>query len=124
MKNACQRAGALVWAVVAVGGWAAASAPALTNPERHYEMVSPVFKGGFRIEPTNLLNRAMSPDGEAFAFNSFGVFAGAPGPADVPLDYVARRDESGWVTAPIMPSESLIGDTEDVDVSPSLTRCS
>jgi hypothetical protein len=119
MKNACQLAGVLVWAVV-VGGWAAASAPALTNPERHYEMVSPVFKGGFRIEPTNLLNRAMSPDGEAFAFNSFGVFAGAPGPADVPLDYVAHRGESAWMTAPIMPSESLIGDTEDVDVSPSL----
>jgi hypothetical protein len=105
---------------LAAGLLFATSALALTNPERHYELVSPVYKGGFRVEPANLLSRAMSPDGEALAFSSFGVFAGAPGPAGTLLDYVARRGASGWVTAPIMPPESVTANIEDVDLSPSL----
>src|SRR5476649_2782571 len=49
-------------------------APALALPEgRHYEMVSPVFKGGYGAKNVE----AVSPDGETVIFSSPGAFAGA-----------------------------------------------
>lgn len=91
-------------------------APALASPaDRAYEMVSPLFKGGFgalRIE-------AVSSSGEGVLFYSPGAFNGAPsGP--ILMDYISRRTPLGWSTNPVMPPASLIADVEATDVSPSL----
>ena len=92
----------------------ATSALAL-NPERHYEMVSPVFKGGYGI----LDIRAVAEEGEKVAFYSFGAFAGAPSGFSG-LDYLAHRGASGWSTVPLMPPASLVAEGFTVDVTPSL----
>jgi hypothetical protein len=85
---------------------------------RAYEMVSPVFKGGFGV----LHIEAVASDGESVAFYSPGAFAGAPaGPtAGTYMDYLASRGATGWSTAPLMPPASLLAHWERADVSPSL----
>jgi hypothetical protein len=97
-----------------------AGASALTNPERHYEMVSPIYKGGYGV--TNTFEPgidAVAADGESVAFFSPGVFAGAPAGVEA-VDYLARRGASGWSTSPLMPPASLQSQPEASDVSPSL----
>lgn len=93
------------------------TAPAFALPaERHYEMVTPVFKGGFGA----LQIEGVSLDGEAVAFYSGGAFAGAPSGFQS-LDYLARRGGSGWSTVPLMPPASLIpAGFGKGDVTPSL----
>jgi hypothetical protein len=77
---------------------------------RAYELVSPVFKGGYgaaRIE-------AVAPDGEGVAFDSLGAFGGAP--SNAPHNtYIARRSVSGWSTVSLMPPATVTpaGNTED-----------
>ncbi len=88
---------------------------ACVEPRRHYEMVSPVYKGGF---PASSID-AVAPDGESMSFYSPGAFAGAPASAHQ-LDYLARRTASGWSTEPLMPPAGLIANLEQVDVSPLL----
>jgi hypothetical protein len=106
---------ALLASLVGASAFAAPPALALTNPERHYEMVSPPYKGGYGVNSIE----AVSPDGESVAFYSNGAFAGAPSGFTVP-DYVARRGASEWSTVPVMPPESLLPYTAGMDVSPSL----
>jgi hypothetical protein len=96
-----------------------AAASAL-SPERHYEMVSPVFKGGYgatRIE-------GVSPDGESVAFYSPGAFAGAPvgvGTSVNTVAYLARHRASGWSSSSLLPPPSLLGGMIAAsDVSPTL----
>ncbi len=60
---------------------------------RVYEMVSPVYKGGYSAAGI----RAVAPDGESLAFQSFGAFAGLPW-IGVSNAYVARRGATGWST--------------------------
>jgi hypothetical protein len=95
----------------------AAAAQALTNPERHYEMVSPVFKGGVGAT----IIEAVAENGEAVAFYSNGSFAGAPsGPAKP--DYLATRDATGWTTAPLVVPASIAPEPgSPVDFTPELT---
>ena len=85
--------------------------------ERHYEMVSPVFKGGFsasRIE-------GAAPDGESVVFRSEGAFAEAPSGFNLTgVDYMARRDALEWSTTPLMAPASLIAEPQAGDISPSL----
>lgn len=77
-------------------------------PGRHYEMVSPLFKGGYGVTyGTNASTAprgitAVSPGGEAAVFSSVGAFAGAP--ADHLLSmYVAHRDPVfGWRSDPLV----------------------
>jgi hypothetical protein len=87
---------------------------------RAYEMVSPVYKGGFGAS----LIEAVSPDGNTAAYFSPGQFAGAPagfsGNANG-LDYVARRGTSGWATVPVMPPASLAPYSNYHDISPTLS---
>jgi hypothetical protein len=77
---------------------------------RVYELVSPVYKGGYgaaRIE-------AVAPDGESVAFDSLGAFAGAP--SNAPHNtYISRRSGLGWLTASLMPPATITpaGNTED-----------
>jgi hypothetical protein len=115
-SNAGVRVCALVSVVVvSILCFTAGSALAL-SPERHYELVSPVFKGGYGAEEID----AVAADGESVAFYSPGAFAGAPAGSDQ-IDYVARRGLSGWSTAPLMPPPSVSGsDQFAADVSPSL----
>jgi hypothetical protein len=96
-------------------------APALALPEgRVYEMVSPPFKGGYGVGDISGRIKAVAPDGESVAFNSVGVFAGAPCACGL-FNYVARRGVSGWSTAPMMPPAALLPSTVSAqDVSPSL----
>jgi hypothetical protein len=113
---------ALVVLVAGVLGCVASSALAL-SAERHYEMVSPVFKDGFGVEDIE----AVAPDGESVAFFSPGVFAGAPlgfTQQDDEMAYIARRGGSGWSTSSLLPPASLTttvygGGTGD-DVSSTL----
>jgi hypothetical protein len=95
----------------------AAAAQALTNPERHYEMVSPVFKGGVGAT----IIEAVAENGEAVAFYSNGSFAGAPsGPAKP--DYLATRSATGWTTAPLVVPASIAPEPgSPVDFTPELT---
>ena len=95
------------------------AAPALALPEgRVYEMVSPVFKGGFGA--THI--EAVAQNGDGVAFYSPGVFAGAPsGFSDLDsFAYLARRGVSGWSTAPVMPPSVLMPTVVDRDVSATL----
>lgn len=87
-------------------------------PGRQYEMVSPVYKGGFGV----LRIEAVAADGESVVYYSPGAFDGAPaGPtAGTFMDYLARRGASEWSTTPLMPPATLLAHWERVDVSPSL----
>ncbi len=76
-------------------------AQALTNPERHYEMVSPPYKGGYGVSAIDAVAVAGAAEGERVQFESLGTFAGAPN--DTLLgDYLAVRSGGGWSTTPLM----------------------
>jgi hypothetical protein len=99
----------------------ASSALALTNPERAYEMVSPVFKGGFGV----IGIEAVAENGESVAFYSPGSFAGSPASESgrdprAELTYLARRGASGWSTVPLSPPAVLAPDDSGRDISPTL----
>lgn len=74
---------------------------------RVFELVSPLYKGGYGATDIE----AVQGEGEAVIFYSPGVFAGAPVGLSAGLDpfsYIARRDSSGWSTAPIVPPTELM----------------
>jgi hypothetical protein len=97
---------------------AAPSALALA-PGRHYEMVSPVFKGGFGVQGEF---DVAAEGGEAIAFYSNGLFSGAPGGYNGAVDYLARRGDSEWSTVPIMAPAALIAEPLAGDMTTSLAR--
>ncbi|HWY19057.1 MAG TPA: hypothetical protein VNY27_10170 [Solirubrobacteraceae bacterium] len=96
------------------------SASLALNPERHYEMVSPLFKGGYGVQRID----GVAADGEALAFYDPGVFAGAPSSGLIlnGVSYLARRTASGWSTAPMMAPVVLIAEPAGSagDMTPSL----
>jgi hypothetical protein len=110
--------GRLAWtlavgAVVALGGPAAAVA----LPEgRVYEMVTPVYKGGYPIDNFAVFPFAVAGDGESVEYGSPGWFAQSPA-AGV---YLARRGAAGWSTTPLGVPTTLAPDGGMVDVSPAL----
>jgi len=107
--------GLAVLGLVVMAG-AALPGAAWALPEgRVYELVSPVYKGGFGVQDIE----GVAPDGESVAFYSPGAFAGAPSGAFKP-DYLARREASGWTTSPLMPPADLLPDVTNFDLSPSL----
>jgi hypothetical protein len=92
--------------------------------DRAYEMVSPVFKGGFgavKIEDVGggEAGGASTSDGEAVVYYSPGAFAGAPSGAEY-ADYLARRGDSGWTTEPLIPPAQEFAFVKEKDISPSL----
>ena len=94
--------------------------PALALPEgRHYEMVSPPYKGGYGA--LLLLATAMQGggEGEGVVFDSPGDFAGSPAGA-VTGSYLAHRTESEWSTSPLLPPASLTSAPVLNDISPTL----
>jgi hypothetical protein len=92
-------------------------APALAlNPERHYELVSPPYKGGYSVLEIN----AVAPTGEAVAFASQGTFAGSPSGETSAGGYLARREPSGWSTIPIVPPAAVAPTINNRDYSATL----
>lgn len=111
----CAFAGFVVLAVTAL-----TAAPALALPEgRHYEMVSPPYKGGYGV--IDLLATAMlgPGEGEGVVFDSDGHFAGQPIGA-ITGSYLASRGATGWSTSPLLPPESLVATSQLNDLSPTL----
>lgn len=111
MKGVTLRAVRLVWLCAAVLACNASSAGALSEG-RKYEMVSPVFKGGYGV---GLLAAAL--DGESVVYGSLGVFAGTPRSQAFGTDYMARRTDEGWQTVPI---EAPFDEGLNVDFSSNL----
>jgi hypothetical protein len=100
-------------------GWTTASISFALAPGRHYEMVSPPFKGGFAVSESAIV---ASLTGEAVAFASPGDFAEAPSGYNPDLDYIARRSVSGWSTEPAMPPATVIAEPLAADMTTSLDR--
>jgi hypothetical protein len=118
MRERMRRVGWMVILVLVVGLCCclfSAAALALSGG-RVYEMVSPVYKGGYgalRIE-------AVAPDGDSVAFYSPGAFNGASAGPEI-FDYFARRDAlSGWSTEPFMLPTTVMPDVISRDVSSTL----
>ncbi len=82
---------------------------------RAYEMVSPPFKGGYAAGEVE----GVEPNGEGVAFESLGVFAGAP-VSSIRNNYEAVRSGSEWKTVSLMPPASLSSYPFLSDLSPSL----
>jgi hypothetical protein len=77
-----------------------APAVGVALPEaRHYEMVSPLYKGGYGVENSGVSAIAMEggEEGEALVFRSHGIFAGSPNDA-LTSSYLAQRAGAGWAT--------------------------
>ena len=86
---------------------------------RVYDMVSPVYKGGYGV----LNIQGVALNGESVAYYGEGSFAGAPisGPDGAfTSGYLARRGASGWSTTPTMAPAALDPAPQAGDLSPSL----
>src|ERR1700729_1413029 len=70
---------------------------------RAYEMVSPVFKGGYGAN--GIL--AVAPDGESVVFQSLGAFAGSLSDDPTANYYISHRGGSGWATTPLLAPAAL-----------------
>ncbi len=94
------------------------SVSALALPEgRHYELVSPVYKGGYGAN--GIL--AVSPSGERLAFGSLGAFSGDPGDNGIANYYVSSRVEGvGWSTVTVAFPASIAPDGGVIDFSSTL----
>lgn len=108
IRLTCALVGMWVWCSFVSG---ASALPA----GRAYEMVSPIFKGGYAA--TERL--AVGPEGESVAFFSAGVFNGNPAGLGR-FNYLARRDNKAWLTEPLLAPSSLLAVTDEEDLSSSL----
>jgi hypothetical protein len=106
-------------AVLVLAATALTAAPALALPEgRVYELVSPVYKGGYGVGSQGAI-AAVAPDGESVAYYSAGAFGGLPSGAEE-FDYLARRGSSGWSTEPFGMPATVLSYVGGRDVSSTL----
>jgi hypothetical protein len=87
---------------------------------RAYEMVSPVYKGGFGATQIE----AVAEDGGSVAYFSPGEFAEAPAGLSNNangLDYLSRRGRSEWLAIPVMPPAQLTPFVNHHDISKTLS---
>ncbi len=85
---------------------------------RHYEMVSPPYKGGYGVfAGLGAVAMAGAHEGERVVFRSLGSFDGEPNSGTVA--YLASRGATGWSTAPLQPPAALATAGLN-DVSPTL----
>jgi hypothetical protein len=106
--------GCCLYCLMSMGAYAS------TANERAFEMVSPLYKGGFGAT----FIEAVAQDGGSVAFFSPGEFVGAPAGLSNNangLDYLSSRDSSGWSTVPIMPPDKLAPYVNYHDISPALS---
>jgi hypothetical protein len=93
--------------VVAVGVALLSAATAFALPEgRHYEMVSPPYKGGYGVFRLTAVAVSGAGEGERVVFSSLGTFAGVPNNT-LASDYLARRGPGGWSTVPLVAPASI-----------------
>jgi hypothetical protein len=120
MRRTVTLASVLVLALVVV--WSVATEAQALPEGRVYEMVSPVYKGGYGAGTVE----AVAQDGERVGFLSKGAFAGAPTGATLSMDYVAHRDpRSGWLTHAVAAPANLmpyVPPFTNYDTTPSLER--
>jgi hypothetical protein len=86
---------------------------------RHYEMVSPLFKGGYSVKRIYGVAMSGAGEGDRVAFVSVGSFADTPNNSFLSL-YLARRSTAGWSTESIMPPASTLPNAVFQDLSPTL----
>ena len=77
---------------------------------RAYEMVSPPFKGGWRV-----FAEGFSLDGSSVVGASFGAFAGGTSNEGAGNPYQFVRGSSGWVTTPLNPPASQFGQLSNAE---------
>ena len=95
-------AGCVAGVVGLLFGGVFAVAPAVALPEgRHYELVSPAYKGGNGVKLIEGVAVEGSEEGEGVVFRSLGTFAGAPN-NNLFTTYLARRGADGWSTTPLV----------------------
>jgi hypothetical protein len=110
LKLGLVRHAATVAALVALGllvGCVSFGAVAFALPPgRHYEMASPVHKGGFGATQIG----AVAPNGESVGYYSAGIFNGNTTPTGSlnRFNYLAIRGASGWETIPTGAPASLL----------------
>jgi hypothetical protein len=105
--------------VLGLGCWMSSVAVAVSDG-RIYEMVSPVYKGGYGVGDVGGLIGAVAPNGESVAFASKGTFAGAPAGPSGNIDYMAGRGVSNWSTVAVMPPTTVLSQVDGQDASPTL----
>jgi hypothetical protein len=111
----CTLAGLVVLVITAL-----TAAPALALPEgRHYEMVSPPYKGGYGVNLLIATAMAGEREGEGVVFDSGGHFLGQPIGA-LSGSYLARRNPTGWTTSPLLPPPTMAAGSGLNDISPTL----
>lgn len=95
--------------------------PALALPEgRHYEMVSPPYKGGYGVNSIEAVAMEGEAEGDSVAFSSLGVFGGEPNGGGF-LPYIARRSAAGWSVGPLAVSPA-VATGAITDLAPTLER--
>lgn len=126
VKRAVRRVS--MWAFICA--WLVVLCPpqaAFALPEgRHYEMVSPTYKGGYGVN--QLIGAAMpvgggetAGEGDFIAFNSYGAFNNADN-AFLFTDYLAHRESALWSTEAFSPPATVWPGEDRVDVNPALNR--
>ncbi len=113
--------GGLLVGLISCAIMAFVAVPALALPEgRHYEMVSPPYKGGYGVSSIEAVAMAGAAEGDSVAFSSLGTFGGEPNGGGF-LPYIARRSAAGWSVGPLAvpPAVATGGIT---DLSPTLER--
>jgi hypothetical protein len=86
---------------------------------RHYEMVSPPYKGGYGVNNIEATPVEGDGEGERLLFGSEGTFAGAPNNALFNL-YLAQRSPEGWRTKPLSVPAGLMPAASLTEFSPTL----
>jgi hypothetical protein len=116
-----RRLSSIVVLAFTLGVCCCVSPSAMALPEgRHYEMVSPVYKGGYGLVALKAM--ASEPGRETAdggAFTSQGSFGGVPS-NKYEFSYLARRGPTGWSTVPLEAPSSLSPNGGTTDLSPDL----
>ncbi len=113
------RLGRSLAGLLAAGALAALALPAAAAAlpaGRAYELVTPVYKGGYPVNNFAVLPFAVAADGESVEYGSPGWFAQSP----LAGAYLARRGAAGWSTTPLGTPTTLLPDAGIDDVSPTL----
>jgi hypothetical protein len=87
---------------------------------RVYEMVSPVYKGGYGVDLGAAIF-ATEEEGDRVEYMSFGAFDGLTGGPKEP-GYMAQRTAHGWFSLPLVPPAPISPETIGSDISRSLSQ--